>query len=78
MCVRWDDFTDILLHALQYSLCNQEYFVKLVRENCARQKFYYAVEENNKQMMKTCIREMRQYGKVTIREYLLFWKKMIQ
>ena len=78
MYVRWDDFTDILLHALQYSLCNQEYFVKLVRENCARQKFYYAVEDNNKQIMKTCIREMRQYGKVTIREYLLFWKKMIQ
>lgn len=77
MYMRWDDFTDVLLHALKCSMCDQDRFARLVRENCARQKFYYAVEEHNKPMMKKCIREIRQYGKLTAKEYLLFWRKMI-
>lgn len=72
---RWDGFEKILIKSLQASRYNEEIFVHRVKENCARQKFYYAVSEKNKRMMKNCILQMRNNGKVSVKEYLLFLKK---
>lgn len=74
---RWDAFTEILVNAIHHSCCDNKIYIKLVNENCARQKFYYAVAEKNKTMMKKCINDIKKNGKVSLAEYILYLRKIM-
>ena len=76
---RWNGFTEILLHAIEISDCDKTKMKRLVKENCARQQFYYAVSLKNRQILRKTFQDMNQYGKASWKEYLLyikhgFWK----
>lgn len=74
---RWDSFTEILVNAIHHSCCDNKIYIRLVNENCARQKFYYAVAEKNRVMMKKCINDIKKNGKVSFAEYILYLRKMM-
>lgn len=76
MYQRWDMFSEILRHAIEASRCDRNQCLRLVEENNARQKFYYAVSIRDRQTVKCTIKEMNRYGSVTIKEYLLYLKCM--
>ena len=78
MYERWNSFTEILIHALEHCKSNQCILNNMVRENCARQIFYYAVDERNKAVMRACLKAMNRYGKVTLKEYCLYLKKIFE
>lgn len=78
MYQRWDAFTEILNRAVEASDCDRERYFRLAEENCARQKFYYAVSERNRPMLKETIRVIRRVGRVTLKEWLLYLKCMIK
>lgn len=71
---RWDRFTEVLIHAIEISQCDQEQYLRLAAENNARQKFYYAVSCGDKQMMSETIQSMRKNGHITLKEKLLYFK----
>lgn len=71
---RWDSFTEILLDAIKHSECDQEKCIQLVKENCARNQFYYAVSSGNKSLIKEKYTEIKKYGKLTVKEFGLFIK----
>ena len=74
---RWDAFTEVLLHAIEVSQCNQTACAQLVLENCARQKFYYAIAEKNKAVMRETFRVLQKNGSVTWKERMLYYKKQL-
>lgn len=78
MYERWDMFTEVLCRAIYASECDKDKFVRLVEENKARQKFYYAVSMHDKKMLRTTMKEMRTYGSITIKEWLLYAKYMLR
>lgn len=71
---RWDGFTDILLNAIEYSVCNQKKYASMVKENCARNQFYYAISLKDKNLIKEKYTEIKKYGKLTFKELGLFVK----
>lgn len=71
---RWDGFTEILLNAIEYSACNQKKYVSMVKENCARNQFYYAISLGDKNIIKAKYAEIKKYGKLTFKELGLFVK----
>lgn len=75
---RQDEFAEILLHAIDVSICDKARARRLVEENQARQKFYYAVSVRDKSMLKQTVRQMRGSGKVTLKEWLLFIKCILK
>lgn len=74
---RWDLFSEILEQSLKR--CNGDFDknVQLVRWNCARQKFYYAISVSDKNVMKSMLHQMKRTGKVTLKEYALYIKKWV-
>lgn len=71
---RWDRFTEVLMHAIRNSHCDREKCLRLVEENNARQKFYYAVSGSDKKLLKKAFEELTQIGNATVKERLLYWK----
>lgn len=71
---RWDMFTEVLRHAIDVSQCDKKRCLNLVEENRARQQFYYAVANRDCAMLKRCIKELKQYGRPTMKEWLLYLK----
>ncbi len=71
---RWDDFTEILHRAIAVSKCNPIQANRMVDENCARQKFYYAVADNDMKMVRQAYCSMRSCGKATLKETMLWIK----
>lgn len=71
---RWDGFTDILLKAIEVSECNKQEAERLIKENCARQQFYYAIELKNRDVLKEKFSSLRKYGNVSLKEYMLYLK----
>lgn len=74
---RWEDFTEIILECIKISDCDQEYFKNLVRENCARQQFYYAIQLKDKILIRNKFNEINRYGKASFKEFLIFIKKYV-
>lgn len=74
MYSRWDMFTEVLYHAIENSRCDHERALRLINENNARQKFYYAVSDRDRVTMKAMLKIMKKYGSVTLKEYLLYLK----
>lgn len=74
---RWDLFSDVLIHSLKHSQCDFNKNIKLIKWNCARQKFYYAISASDKKTMRATFSEMKKYGKVTLKEYALYLKKQV-
>lgn len=76
MYQRKDMFAEVLRKAVDVSKCNKERSRRLIDENNAREKFYYAVSIRDRDMLKETVAAMRKNGKVTLREFLLFLKCM--
>jgi glycosyltransferase involved in cell wall biosynthesis len=74
---RWNGFTDILLDAIDRSDCDREYYKRLVLENRARNQFYYAIPIKDKQLIKDKYKDLKKYGKATLKETLLYLKNII-
>ncbi len=72
--VRQDGFAEILLKAVAASECDKSRAEKLVLENNARQKFYYAISAGDKSMMRQTIQSMQKNGHITFKELLLWLK----
>lgn len=75
---RKDMFSEVLHKAVDVSECDRERSRRLIDEYTAREKFYYAVSVRDKAMLKQTVALMKQNGKVTPKEYLLFLKCMIK
>lgn len=71
---RQDMFAEVLHRAVDVSQCDKEHSRRLIDENNAREKFYYAVSIRDRDMLKKTVAAMRKNGKVTLKEFLLFWK----
>ena len=71
---RWEMFTEVLCHAIDASRCDRKRCLGLVEENRARQQFYYAVADRDCAMLKRCMKELKQYGRPTLKEWLLYLK----
>ena len=71
-------FSEVLHKAVDVSECDRERSRRLIDEYTAREKFYYAVSVRDKAMLKQTVALMKQNGKVTPKEYLLFLKCMIK
>ena len=71
---RWNGFTEILLNAVEHSECNQKKYIQIVKENCARNQFYYAVSSGDKSIIKAKCAEIKKHGKLTFKEWGLFIK----
>lgn len=71
---RCDGFLKILLEAIELSSCNKEESIRLVKEKCARDQFYYAISEGNKKLIKKKASEIRKFGTLTFNEKLLYLK----
>lgn len=74
MYQRWEAFTEILRQAIAVSQCDKQRSLRLVEENNARQQFYYAVSVRDKKVLSQTIMAMHKYGKVTLKEFLLYLK----
>ena len=70
----WDMFTEVLRHAIAVSQCDSPKALRLVEENNARQQFYYAVSVRDTAMMKRMMKAIKQYGKATLKENVLYLK----
>lgn len=77
MYERWDMFTEVLRHAVDASECETEKYIHLVRENKARQKFFYAVSVRDREMLRKTVKEIRTYGRLKLRECLLYVKCLL-
>lgn len=71
---RLDEFTEVLLDAINHSRCDKEKCEALVKEKCAREQFFYAIFYNDKKLMIKKFSELRKYGKASLKEWLLFLK----
>ena len=71
---RWDDFTTILLEAIKVSKCDYNRSEKLVKENCVRQQFYYAIALKDKNLLRKKYKSLRQFKTITLKEKLLYFK----
>lgn len=71
---RWDGFVEILLKAIEKSDCDKEQSEKLVRGKYASPQFYCAVSLHNKNVLKEKFKNLKEYGKVSLKEYLLYIK----
>lgn len=71
---RWDDFTEVLLRAIEVSHCDQPKYRAMVRENNARQQFYYAISAFDRPALKKNFAVMRKTGHLTVKEILLYVK----
>lgn len=71
---RRDMFAEVLHKAVDVSVCDQRRSRRLIDENTAREKFYYAVSVRDRDMMKKTIVAMKKNGSVTLKEWLLFLK----
>ncbi len=78
MYQRLDAFAEVLYHAAEASRCDHRRTRRLIAENNAREKFYYAVSVRDRKMLKQTVRTMMQNGKVTVKELLLYLKCMIK
>ncbi len=74
---RWRGFTEILLKGMEAGIKNNEYYRNLVKENEARQIFYYAVSIRDNPTIKSEFSDLRRYGKPTFKETLLYYKCLI-
>ncbi len=74
---RWRGYTEIVLRAMEAGAKNTEYYRNLVKENEARQIFYYAVSIRDIPVIKKEFRNMKAYGKPTTKETLLYWKCLL-
>ena len=74
---RWRGFTEILLKGMEAGVKNTDYYRNLVKENEARQIFYYAVSIRDIPTIKTEYRNMKKYGKPTTKETLLYCKCLL-
>ena len=76
---RWEEFTDILHHAIDCSNCNRDHYHKVVNINKFRQEFYYAVKACDKKKMKECLSGIKENGgKVQLKEKLLYIKHRLK
>lgn len=71
---RWELFTDVLRHAIDVSRCDRKRALNLVEENRVRQQFYYAIADRDRAMLKRCFNDLKQYGRPTLKERLLYLK----
>lgn len=78
MYQRWDMFTQVLSNAIEVSDCDRQHCLQIVKENCARQQFYYAVSDRDKVMLKQTFPIIQKAGHATLKEYLLYWKCMLK
>lgn len=78
MYLRMDMFAEVLHHSVDISECDKERCRRLIDENNAREKFYYAVSIRDRDMLKKTVAAMRKNGKVTLKEFLLFLKCMLK
>lgn len=74
---RWHDFTEILLKSMEAGIKDTNYFRNLVKENEARQIFYYAVSVRDIPTIKKEYYNIKSYGKPTVKETLLYLKCML-
>lgn len=74
MYLRQDMFAEVLHKAVDVSVCDQRRSRRLIDENNAREKFYYAVSARDREMLKKTIEAMKKNGSVTLKEWLLFLK----
>ncbi|MBR2669798.1 MAG: glycosyltransferase family 2 protein [Solobacterium sp.] len=74
---RWHGFTEILLKGMEAGIKNTDYYKNLVKENEARQIFYYAVSVRDIPTIKTEFRNLKTYGKPTMKESLLYLKCLL-
>lgn len=74
---RWHEYTKIVLKGMEAGIKNTDYYRNLVKENEARQVFYYAVSVRDIQTIKKEYRNMKIYGKPTQKETLLYYKCLV-
>jgi len=74
---RWRGYTEIVLKSMEAGIKNTEYYRNLAKENEARQIFYYAVSVRDVKTIKKEFKNMRIYGKPTLKETLLYWKCLL-
>lgn len=76
---RWEDFTEILHHAIDYSDCDRDHYHKAVNVNMFRQEFYYAVKAGDRKKMKECLNGIKENdGKVLMKEKLIYIKHSLK
>lgn len=78
MYQRKDMFAEVLHKAVDVSVCDQRRSRRLIDENNAREKFYYAVSVRDREMLKKTIAAMHKNGRVTLKEGLLFLKCLLR
>ena len=71
---RYDDFLDVLVHSIEISNCNKEEKMKMVYKFCYRNQFYYAIALKEKDKIKKYFKRFCQFGKPTMKEFVLFIK----
>ena len=74
---RWHDYTEIVLNGMEAGAKNTEYYRNLVKENEARQVFYYAVSVRDIPTIRKEFNNMKVYGKPTLKEILLYLKCLL-
>lgn len=74
---RWHGYTEIVLESMKAGTKDTNYYHNLVKENEARQVFYYAVSARDILTIKKEFRNMRKYGKPTLKETLLYCKCLL-
>lgn len=74
---RLDQFKDILVDAIKRSKCDQEKSLKIVYADCARQQFYFGIAKRDKKLIKDKFKVMKENGKVTNHQRLLYLKYVI-
>ena len=74
---RWHDYTEIVLKGMEAGIKNTKYYRNLVKENESRQVFYYAVSARDIPTIKKEFRNMKVYGKPTMKETLLYMKCLL-
>ena len=74
---RWRGYTEIVLKSMEAGTKNTEYYRNLVKENEARQIFYYAVSVRDIPTIKQEFRNIRHHGKPTVKEILLYCKCLL-
>ncbi len=77
MYERWHDYTEIVLKSMKAGTRNTEYYRNLVKENEARQIFYYAVSVRDIPVIKEEFKNIKLFGKPTVKETLLYCKCLL-
>ncbi len=74
---RWHGYTEIVLRSMEAGIKNTEYYRRLVKENEAKQIFYYAVSVRDISTIKKEFQNVNKYGRPTIKEILLYYKCLL-